>query len=175
MKISLAYAVLTLGLATLAAAQGPPAASSAVAATLQPPAGAKLLLQAHATGWQVYTCTVAADGKAQWTLKGPDADLHDAKGVVIGHHFAGPKWHYQDGSEVTGKAVAHTDAPDGRSIPWLLLTAVDHAGEGLFAHVTSIQRLHTQGGQAPAATDCDAGKAGAESRSQYSADYSFFQ
>jgi hypothetical protein len=74
---------------------------------LTPPAGAKLVLKAHATGSQIYSCKTGTDGAFQWTLKAPDADLHDSKGAVIGHHFAGPTWKHKDGSEVTGKASAH--------------------------------------------------------------------
>jgi hypothetical protein len=143
-------------------------------ATLQPPSGEKLVLRAHAAGWQIYTCGMEADGKPKWTLKGPDAELKNGKGKVIGHHSAGPTWKLQDGSEVTGKAVAHVDSPDPASIPWLLLTATGHSGNGTFASVTSIQRLRTKGGQPPAAVDCDASKASRETRSKYTADYYFY-
>jgi hypothetical protein len=167
---------LFLGCATVAGAQTPAHSvpGSDIPASLQPPAGEKRLLKTHATGWQIYTCGAGADGKAQWTLKAPDADLHDKKGAVVGHHFAGPSWKYKDGSEVKGKAVAHTDAPDGKSIPWLLVTAVDHSGTGLFTRVNSIQRLHTAGGLAPAPTQCDPSKPSPEARSSYTADYYFY-
>ena len=158
-----------LGLAALAQAQ-----TSAIPTSLAAPAGEKLVLQAHATGWQVYTCGTGPDGKPAWTLKGPDADLHDPKGTVIGHHVAGPLWKYSDGSQVTGKAVAHADSPDAKSIPWLLLTATGHSGEGLFAKVSSIQRVHTEGGQPPPVSECIPSKTTAEARSSYAADYYFY-
>src|SRR4051812_18547887 len=79
---------------------------------LTPPAAARLVLKAHATGSQIYTCKAGADGAFQWVLKAPDADLHNNKGAVIGHHFAGPTWKHEDGSEVVGKATAHVDSPD---------------------------------------------------------------
>ena len=141
---------------------------------LTPPAGAKLLLKAHATGSQIYTCKTGTDGAFQWTLKAPDADLHDSKGAVIGHHFAGPTWKHKDGSEVTGKASAHVDSPSADSIPWLLLTATGHTGEGKFAKVTAIQRINTKGGKPSAASPCDASKDGIETKSAYSADYYFY-
>jgi Protein of unknown function (DUF3455) len=141
---------------------------------IKPPAGEKLVLRAHATGSQVYTCSAGADGVLQWTLKGPDAQLHDRKGAVVGQHFAGPTWKYKDGSEVTGKATAHVEAPAADSIPWLLLTATGHTGTGVLANVTSIQRIHTKGGKAPPAADCSASKTGAEAKSSYSADYYFY-
>ena len=158
-----------LGLAALAQAQ-----TSGIPTSLQAPAGEKLVLQTHATGWQVYMCGTGPDGKPQWTLKAPDADLHDAKGTVVGHHSAGPTWKYSDGSQVMGKAVAHVDSPDAKSIPWLLVTATSHSGDGLFAKVSSIQRVHTAGGQAPPVSECNPSKPTAEARSTYTADYYFY-
>jgi hypothetical protein len=140
---------------------------------IRPPAGERIVLKAHATGAQVYVCATAADGKWQWTLKGPDAALRDGKGALIGHHEAGPLWRLRDGSEVTGKAVAHADSPEPQSIPWLLLSVVSHAGKGALAAVTHIQRINTHGGQPPA-TQCDASKRATQIRSAYSADYYFY-
>jgi len=141
---------------------------------LKVPAGEKLVLKAHATGFQIYTCKAAGDRAAQWELKGPEADLHDRKGAVIGHHFAGPTWKHKDGSEVMGKASAHVDSPDADSIAWLLVSATGHTGEGVLAKVSNIQRINTKGGKAPAAAECTAANNGAESRSSYSADYYFY-
>ena len=137
------------------------------------PAGEQLVLRAHAQGVQIYTCTVTGSA-AQWTLKGPEAELRDDKGTVVVHHSAGPTWKHQDGSEITGKAVAHADAPDPHSIPWLLLGVVAHGGTGTLAHVTHVQRIHTHDGQAPPAAQCDAAKQGSEIRVPYSADYLFY-
>jgi hypothetical protein len=145
-----------------------------IPAQIAAPAGEKLLLKTHATGVQIYTCKAGTDGKQQWTLKAPDADLHDRKGAVIGHHSAGPTWKHKDGSEVTGKASAHVDSPDAGSIPWLLVAATGHTGEGAFAKVSSIQRLNTKGGKPPEASTCEASKDGSESKSEYSADYYFY-
>jgi hypothetical protein len=158
--------------AALAGSPLPPAA--AVPDALKAPAGESVVLIARASGAQIYLCTVGADGKAQWTLKAPDAELRDDKGKLIGHHSAGPAWKLNDGSEVTGKATARVDSPDPHSIPWLLLSVVSHAGRGVLAAVTHIQRIHTHGGEAPPAAQCDASKANAEVRSPYSADYYFY-
>jgi hypothetical protein len=141
---------------------------------LKVPADARLVLAVHATGAQIYVCAAAADGKFQWTLKAPDAQLHDAHGAVVGHHAAGPSWRYKDGSEITGKAAAHADSPDPHAVPWLLVNVVGHSGSGLLEPVTSVQRLHTHGGAAPAATRCDAAKVDREARVPYSADYYFY-
>jgi hypothetical protein len=139
---------------------------------LQPPANEHLLLQAHAKGNQIYTCK---EGGAQfgWTLKAPEAELFGKDGKPFGRHFAGPSWETNDGSRVTGKAVANAASPDTDSIPWLLITVTSRSGVGVLARVTSIQRINTKGGKAPA-SGCDAAHAGQEARAAYSADYVFF-
>ncbi|MFZ0760577.1 MAG: DUF3455 domain-containing protein [Candidatus Sulfotelmatobacter sp.] len=141
--------------------------------SIQAPAGEEVVLYTHASGSQIYTCKASADGKYSWTLKAPDAELHDRKDKVIGQHFAGPTWKLKDGSEVTGKAVAHVDSLDGESVPWLLVKVVSHAGKGLLADVTTVQRVHTRGGQPPVG-GCDAAHKDAETRSSYTADYYFY-
>src|ERR1700723_874931 len=145
--------------------------SSAVAAQqipqqLQPPANEQLLLKVHAKGDQVYTCK--GDGtQFSWTLKAPDAQLFDKDGKPFGKHFAGPSWEANDGTRVTGKAAANAPSPDADSIPWLLVTVVSRSGEGLLTNVTSIQRINTKGGKAPA-SGCDAAHADQEYRAPYS-------
>jgi hypothetical protein len=147
----------------------PPDAPDAI----QAPSGLDVVLYTHATGFQIYTCQAGADGKFAWTLKAPDADLHDRKDKVIGHHSAGPSWKLNDGSEVTAKAAAHVDSLDADSIPWLLLNVVSHSGKGALSGVTTIQRVRTHGGKAPSEV-CDAAHANAETKSSYTADYYFY-
>ena len=146
----------------------------AVPDAIKAPAGESVIVNVHASGSQIYVCQASADGKFAWTLKAPDADLSDDQGNVVGHHSAGPAWKYRDGSEVTGKAAARVDAPTPDSIPWLLVSATGHTGEGMFSHITSIQRINTKGGQPPAASTCDTAKLNSESKSSYTADYYFF-
>jgi Protein of unknown function (DUF3455) len=150
--------------------QEPP---SDVPSAIQVPAGEKVVLSAHASGSQIYTCQAGADAKFGWTLKAPDAELMDQSGKVIGNHFAGPTWKLKDGSEVTGKAAAHVDSPNPDSIPWLLVNVVSHAGSGLLTDVNTIQRVHTHGGKAPA-QGCDQSHLNAETKSSYTADYYFY-
>jgi hypothetical protein len=125
-----------------------------------------------ATGVQKYTCASTATGAA-WTLVAPDAQLFK-NGHRVGTHDAGPTWRYRDGSTVVGAKAAEA-TPDASAIPWLLLTATSHAGErGRMTGVTSIQRMSTTGGRAPA-TGCDADHIGAASDVPYTADYFFYQ
>ena len=138
---------------------------------LQPPANEQLLLQVHAKGNQIYICKSDA-AQFTWTLKAPDAQLFDKDGKSFGKHFAGPSWEANDGSRVTGKAVANAPSPDADSIPWLLVNVISHDGSGVLSRATTIQRLNTKGGKAPA-TGCDASHLGQELRVPYSADYLF--
>ncbi len=139
---------------------------------LQPPANEKLLFKVHAKGDQVYACQGDA-AQFAWTLKAPDAQLFDKDGKPFGKHFAGPSWEASDGSRVTGKAVANAPSPDLASIPWLLVNVVSHDGRGVLSSATTIQRLNTKGGKAPA-SGCDASHVGREVRVSYSADYLFY-
>jgi hypothetical protein len=171
--------VRVIGLVTFGVLFGTPVANAQkepqpdVPDAIQAPAGEEVVLFAHASGSQIYTCQSGADGKFSWTLKAPEAELKDRKDKAIGSHFAGPTWKLKDGSEVTGKAVAHVDSLNPDSIPWLLVNAVGHAGKGLLTNVTTIQRVHTHGGKPPA-DGCDASHRDAETKSSYTADYYFY-
>jgi hypothetical protein len=139
---------------------------------LAPGADEQLLLNAHGAGDQIYTCQ--ANGSAYtWVLKAPDAQLLDSGGAVIGHHYAGPTWESNDGSKVMGKVAENKSSPDPGSIPWLLLHAISHEGTGIMSQVTTIRRLNTKGGKAPA-TGCDTAHSGSETRVRYEADYLFY-
>lgn len=142
--------------------------------TISAPAGEVIVLQAHASGSQIYVCQAAQGGAFAWNLKAPQADLFDQHGKLVGQHTAGPSWKDTDGSSVTGKAVAHVNSPEPNSVPWLLLTATSHSGTGVLSQVTSIQRIHTKGGAPPSATGCDASRPNAEAKSSYTADYYFY-
>lgn len=140
-------------------------------ADVAPPKGARLLLRAAAQGVQIYTCTQQGSGAAWW-LKGPEAVLRDDRGKVIGKHFAGPSWRTSDGSTVVGEVIAKADAPSSNAIPWLLLRAKSHSGDGRLAKVAFIQRIDTAGGVAN--VGCDFATRGNELRVPYSAAYLFF-
>ncbi len=158
-------AAASAGLSSLCAAQQPPP-------QLQPSANEQLLLQVHAKGDQIYVCKSDV-AQFTWTLKAPDAQLFDKDGKPFGKHFAGPSWEANDGSRVTGKAVANAPSPDADSIPWLLVNVISHDGSGVLSRATTSQRLNTKGGKAPA-TGCDAAHLGQELRVPYSADYVFY-
>jgi len=161
-----------IGLITPASAQSMPRPD--VPEKIKAPTAEEIVLVAHATGSQIYVCQPTADSKLAWTLKAPEAELHDQQGAVVGRHYEGPTWKDNDGSEVTGKATARVDSPERDSIPWLLVTVTGHSGEGVLSRVTTIQRINTTGGQPPPAADCSPAKQNAEVKSVYTADYYFY-
>jgi hypothetical protein len=146
---------------------------------LEAPSGSTLVARYDAWGDQIYTCTATtvdagpdAGTSYAWTLKAPSATLYEGC-TVAATHFAGPTWKSSDGSSVVGARVASANSPDANAIPWLLLKATSHSGEGIFADVSAVQRLDTKGGKAPA-TGCGAGTVGAEENVAYSATYYFY-
>jgi len=141
---------------------------------LRAPAEQLLTQQAHAKGVQIYQCKPSKQDatRFEWVLLAPEASLFDKSGKRIAKHYAGPTWEGIDGSQVVGQVAARAESPDGRSIPWLLLTAKSTSGRGQFSKVASIQRIHTVGGNAPPA--CSMSQADQQLRVAYSADYLFY-
>jgi hypothetical protein len=166
-------AALTMSLTLLTLPAWTQSTSSNVPGAIQPPKGAKLVLEADASGDQIYACN-EKDGQNSWTLRAPEAQLFDKHRNLIGRHFAGPSWELADKSGVTAKLAGRVDAPDKDAVPWLLLVVLEHSGSGKLSSVTHIQRVNTRGGKPPA-TGCDASSAGKEARSPYSATYRFYR
>lgn len=142
-----------------------------VPAALTPAANQTLKMHFTGIGVQIYICNATATGFG-WTFVAPQANLLNEGGTLVGTHFIGPTWQGNDGSSVVGAKVAGVTV-DPTAIPWLLLTG-SPSGEGRFADVTSIQRLSTVGGVAPA-TACDASHLGTIAQVPYSAEYVFYK
>lgn len=158
----------------LGACAAAPTVPADVPDALRPPAGESLAMVLRATGVQIYECRAAADGTYAWTFVAPEAELLGPRGERVGHHDAGPRWHFADGSRVIGAVRQRADAPVAGAIPWLLLSAKAEGPAGVAAAITSIQRIHTAGGVAPA-SGCSRPTAGASSRVAYTADYYFYR
>ena len=131
----------------------------------------KLMMIVPAKGDQIYECRTQKDGSIGWAFVAPDAELFDGTRKKIGTHYAGPHWEAADGSKVIATVKQRADAPAAGNIPWLLLEAKSVGKDGAFSKVTSIQRLATVGGVAPAGA-CTL--AGTRARVPYTADYYFF-
>ena len=162
----------------------PPATSSSTGPTTQPTAGwitppGRVVLRVRAKGVQIYRAETGLDGQMKWTLVGPEAELRDAAGQVVGKHYkgdAGPMWEHADGSKVVGKKRpgGERKSPHPDSVPELQLDAKAAPGgpAGVLSKVSFIERLDTTGGQPPAATPSTA--IGEEARSPYTAEYVFY-
>jgi hypothetical protein len=127
-----------------------------------------------ATGVQIYYCTRGSAGALGWTLAGPDAQLLDSQGQLVGRHYAGPTWEGLDGGKVVAGLKASVPAPIDNAIPWLLLDVKSREGSGGFTQSRAIVRMGTTGGTAPAAS-CDEASAGREVRVPYTATYFFLK
>jgi Protein of unknown function (DUF3455) len=164
--------LLTAGAALLTAACA--STQLVVPDAIQPATNESLAMTVGARGVQVYECRTGKDGGGhEWVFVAPDADLLDAHGKTIGRHGAGPSWQAVDGSRVVGTVKARADAPASGSIPWLLLTTKSSGPAGAFSNVSSIQRVNTVGGIAPA-TPCTAQVNGTPARVPYTADYRLY-
>ncbi|MCE9657839.1 MAG: DUF3455 domain-containing protein [Burkholderiales bacterium] len=138
------------------------------------PAGETPRLSLSARGVQIYECRRLDGMQPAWLFLAPEARLYDARGEAVGSHGAGPHWQAEDGSRIVGTVVAKVVPQDDDAVPWLLLHTRGAGGEGRFSGITSVQRIHTRGGTAPARR-CDETALGRTERVPYTADYVFFE
>ena len=157
--------------ATLASA----ISTATIPAVLAVPADQTLTLTLTAQGVQIYKCLPVAGNPSryEWAFQAPEADLFDARGQKVGHHFAGPTWELAAGGKVVGHVKAKANSPDGKGVPWLLLEAVPGSATGGLVNVQTIRRIDTNGGQPPV-EPADASKANQEARTKYTAAYQFY-
>jgi hypothetical protein len=164
----LAAAAALILFASLASAEAP--------AEPKTPEGQVALFKLHGEGVQIYECKVinpnARALRYQWVLTGPDAVLTDDKGAKVGKHYAGPTWEASDGSKVIADKTPVEKTPKPPAVPWLLLKAASHKGDGKFSNVAYIRRVDTEGGAAPDAPD--SAYMNDELRVPYKATYIFY-
>ena len=153
---------------------------------IEPQGEQRVLFTAAGTGVLIYTARPTPTGgpKLEWVLNRAEDYLIDdiglqpnmgfeGRGDTIATFRGGTTWVARDSSSVVTAVAASVDAPDSGAAPWLLLIARAGRDEGLFSHVTHIQRLGTTGGvpKQPAA----GARPGAELRVPYSAIYVFYE
>lgn len=160
----------------VACASGLPTAARAPAApaALVPAGSERAAFTWSATGVQIYECRASDKGGFAWAFVAPEAELFDQNRQKAGLHGAGPFWAALDGSRTIGTVKARSDGARPADIPLLLLSAKSAGTAGKMAGITSVQRLNTVGGNAPATgcqTQLDAGK---QVKPAYTADYVFF-
>ena len=127
-----------------------------------------------AEGAHIYQCRpVSADGRFGWVFTAPDATLYEGSRSAATHKVPDLYESLSDRSSVT--AVPRANQPAGAgNLSWQLMQAAPLNPTGMFAGVTSIQRVNTQGGVAPAG-GCGPAADGAESRVAFRADYYFYK
>ncbi|HEY2617204.1 MAG TPA: DUF3455 domain-containing protein [Acetobacteraceae bacterium] len=126
------------------------------------------IAQFHAEGAQVYECKPDAMGKLGWQFREPIASLL-ADGQTVGRHFVGPSWELNDGSLVVAKIAGNAPGATPADISWLRLDVT--YGNGRLGRVTTVQRINTRGGNAPATC----ATAGSYLSVPYSAEYVFLR
>jgi len=176
MMMSRTLALAPFAAAALLAACGTPAPKATpptvvIPGSLAAPSNQVLVRTLWADGVQIYECRKGPDASfPDWAFVAPEANLKDAGGTLLGHHYGGPTWEANDGSKVVGVVKAKADATNPHSIPWLLVETHSTGKPGLFAKVTSIQRVATVGGVAPE-TGCGTATIGKQERVPYTAQY----
>ncbi|WP_048441881.1 DUF3455 domain-containing protein [Caenimonas sp. SL110] len=149
---------------------------SMLPATVQVPAGNRVVLETVGIGEITYECRVKANmaGEYEWFFVGPDARLMDRSGKQVGRYYGPPAtWEAMDGSKVTATQLAVAPASTG-NIPMQLVKANPAMGNGAMTGTTYIQRVATQGGVAPAMA-CTGSNLGTKGIVKYQADYIFYR
>jgi len=127
------------------------------------------------SGVQIYTCSPSTlDANAYgWYPSAPDATLYDGSRGVARLATADHWESLDDRSSVSGILVRMQSGGAG-NLPWTLMRASPVGDSGMFAGVTSVQRVNTRGGAAPSA-GCDETHVGTEARVDFTADYNFYR
>ena len=140
-------------------------------------AGPNEQLAFHLTGngVNVYQCksTVANPNVYAWYFVAPDATLYDGSHEVARMASPNQMEALSDTTSVSGFVRAAQSAGPN-DLPWMRASALANGDAGLFAGVTSYQRVNTRGGAAPA-TGCNADNVGEEARIAFDADFYFYR
>lgn len=167
--IPLAALIASLATPALAADDLEASCPADLPAAVAAPADQRLRFVLPADGAQIYICLANAAGATSWAFLAPQANLFQDDDLA-GTHFIGPVWQANDGSAVKAAKVSGATV-DPTAIAWLLLKSVGNVGPGKFANISSIQRLNTVGGVAPAASTCTSASIGAVAQVHYTTDY----
>lgn len=163
-------AVAALSSASVLAAVSPPAG---LARGMAPPASVKPAFALSASGVQIYQCSALGGGGWGWTHVAPDVTLYEGTRSVATHQVPDLWESLSDRSSVTAVPSVNQQAAAG-NLPWQLLRAAPLNPTGMFAGVTHMQRVNTQGGL-PAPVGCGPDNVGAENRVDFRADYYFYK
>ena len=146
-----------------------------IAASLRVPASEAPAFVLNGNGVYIYQCrqAISDPNTYVWAFVVPDATLYDGSRSVARHATIGLYESLSDRTSVSG-VVRSSQPAGGANLPWVLIRAQPIGESGLFANVSSIQRVNTTGGAAPS-SGCGPDNVGEESRVAYQADYYFYK
>ncbi|HEX4330727.1 MAG TPA: DUF3455 domain-containing protein [Usitatibacter sp.] len=143
-------------------------------ASLHAAANERAAFVLSADGVMIYQCkaTLANPDVYAWFYVAPDATLYDGSHEIARMTTPNLLESLDDGSSVSG--IVRAAQSSAGALPWTLSQAQPIGETGLFANVSSMQRVNTRGGLAPS-TGCNPDNDGAESRVAFNADYYFYR
>jgi hypothetical protein len=164
-------AALAIALPAVAAIPEP----GGIAPTLRTSASEAPAFVLNGNGVYIYQCQQSPlNANAYfWNFVVPDATLYEGTRSVARFATVGLMEALSDRSSISG-VVRSSQAAGTANLPWLLMAAQPLAETGIFAGVTSIQRVNTTGGAAPI-TGCGPDNIGDEARVAFQADYYFYR
>lgn len=170
-RYSLALASLIAAWPSLAAIPEP----SGIARHLRASAEEEPAFMLSASGTNLFQCMQRADAPNaySWSFVAPNLTLFEGARTAGSHSAASRFDSVSDRTSVFTQLRA-TQPGGADNMPWAKMRAVPAGESGMFAGVTTIQRVNTSGGVAPA-NGCDAATAGNETRVNFSADYYFYK
>jgi uncharacterized protein DUF3455 len=171
MKVNAAVAASLLALPAVAAVSEPSGLSPRLRASVDEEAAFMLT----GRGEQLFECKPrATDPNAYaWAFAAPSVTLYDGARSV-GRLTSTNVWEATNDRTSISGTVRATQPGGDNNLPWALFRAMPSGDTGLFSGVTSVQRVNTSGGIAPA-TGCDATHTGTEVRAPFTADYYFYK
>ena len=148
-----------------------------LARNLQPTADEAPAFRLVASGIQVYECRAALTAPEQyrWVYVAPDATLNDpASGHDVAAYRSIDQWNSLTDLSSVSAVLRATQQAGADDLPWTYMRAIPASEDGMFAGVTSIQRVNTRGGAAPR-TGCSVDTAGTEARVPFTAEFYFYK
>jgi hypothetical protein len=166
--------ILAIGIAVALPAAAIPEPAN-LSPLLRAPANETPAFVLNGNGVYIYQCrqSLLNANAYEWAFVVPDATLYEGARTVARHATVGLYESLSDTSSLSG-VVRTSQAAGQQNLPWVLMRAQPLADSGLFAGVTSVQRVNTVGGAAPV-SGCNSDNVGEEAHVAYRADYYFYR
>lgn len=167
--------ILAFGIAAVLPAAAAISEPANVAPALRAPVNETAAFKLNGNGAYIYQCraTLLDPNAYEWAFVVPDATLYEGSRTTARHATVGLYESLSDRSSISGM-VRSSQAAGVQNLPWVLMRAQPLAESGMFAGVTSIQRVNTVGGAAPTG-GCGPANVGQEARVAFQADYYFYR